>query len=262
MRKATPLLFALLLFVPLAACGGGDDDNDGSSSGSSSGTEEEASSGDADEFCDQVDEIVESDLSENLDFEDEDELREAVDVLGDLQDVAPSEIEDEFDTVMDFFDLILDNFDEFNDDENAEALQEEFADEIADFTEATEALDEFSLEECGQTIDGSTEDTSDFDEVEDEIDDGSSDSGDDSGDQELGDAESPPEATEDGLLGIGDMTVDELDDLMGDCEDGDLTACDEVYSNTSVGSPEEEYGSTCGGRIDEGVNGDCELLFG
>lgn len=35
------------------------------------------------------------------------------------------------------------------------------------------------------------------------------------------------------------------------CFDGDMAACDSLYYSTDVGSPEEDYGNTCGGRIPE-----------
>ena len=48
----------------------------------------------------------------------------------------------------------------------------------------------------------------------------------------------------------------DLDELHSACEDGDMEACDDLYFESPVGSDEEEFGSTCGGRRDE-QNGDC-----
>lgn len=42
----------------------------------------------------------------------------------------------------------------------------------------------------------------------------------------------------------------ELATLAQDCFDGSGTACDELFFDTEVGTPEEEYGNTCGGRFD------------
>ncbi len=47
-----------------------------------------------------------------------------------------------------------------------------------------------------------------------------------------------------------------------DCRDGDMAACDELYFETPIGDPYETYGSTCGGRLDEGTSGGCVVVFG
>jgi len=41
---------------------------------------------------------------------------------------------------------------------------------------------------------------------------------------------------------------DYIADLLSRCHRGDLQACDTAYMETPIGSPEEEYGLTCGGR--------------
>lgn len=43
-----------------------------------------------------------------------------------------------------------------------------------------------------------------------------------------------------------------LQGLAEDCRDGDLPACDDLYFQSALGSPEEDYGDTCGGRTDGG----------
>ena len=48
----------------------------------------------------------------------------------------------------------------------------------------------------------------------------------------------------------------DLDALHDACADGDMEACDELYFESPVGSDEEEFGSTCGGREEE-TTGDC-----
>jgi hypothetical protein len=60
----------------------------------------------------------------------------------------------------------------------------------------------------------------------------------------------------------GDFNDAEFDRLAGECFDGDLASCDELFRVTPVGSAAEAYGSTCGGRLEEGVSGDCEDLLG
>lgn len=61
-------------------------------------------------------------------------------------------------------------------------------------------------------------------------------------------------ACADGTLaeGIPDTYGDdpELDGLWEDCDDGDATACDNLYSFSPIGSAYEEFGSTCGGRYE------------
>ena len=66
---------------------------------------------------------------------------------------------------------------------------------------------------------------------------------------------------EDDLYGECESELEEeedvdLDALHEECAAGDMDACDELYFESPVGSDEEEFGSTCGGRQDE-TNGDC-----
>lgn len=42
------------------------------------------------------------------------------------------------------------------------------------------------------------------------------------------------------------------------CFDGDMAACDNLYASTDVGSVEEAYGDSCGGRIEDGQGFDLE----
>jgi hypothetical protein len=46
------------------------------------------------------------------------------------------------------------------------------------------------------------------------------------------------------------------------CEGGDNQACDQLYLETPVGSPEERVGATCGGRSDDLLNGNCVATLG
>jgi hypothetical protein len=47
-----------------------------------------------------------------------------------------------------------------------------------------------------------------------------------------------------------------------DCHDGDVSACDDLYAETPVGDAYEEYGSTCGGRLDDETYGGCVRILG
>jgi hypothetical protein len=47
----------------------------------------------------------------------------------------------------------------------------------------------------------------------------------------------------------GDAAVDTLlSDLYGQCADGDMAACDSLYFAAPMGSEQEAFGQTCGGR--------------
>ena len=60
--------------------------------------------------------------------------------------------------------------------------------------------------------------------------------------------------------GLGDDPAN--DALAQSCFDGDLESCDDLYWGTAVGSDYEAYGSTCGGRLADGVFGDCVETIG
>jgi hypothetical protein len=51
-----------------------------------------------------------------------------------------------------------------------------------------------------------------------------------------------------------------------DAVNGDMASCDELFANTGVGTVEEAYGDTCGGRIDPAVaeraGASCVQIFG
>lgn len=46
-----------------------------------------------------------------------------------------------------------------------------------------------------------------------------------------------------------DITSPALDQLVADCESGDMTTCDFLFYRSPVGSSFEELGFTCGGRV-------------
>lgn len=53
----------------------------------------------------------------------------------------------------------------------------------------------------------------------------------------------------------------ELASLADECFNGSGTACDDLFFATDIGSPEEQYGNTCGGRFD-GSPGLCSTAIG
>jgi hypothetical protein len=53
-----------------------------------------------------------------------------------------------------------------------------------------------------------------------------------------------------------------LEQLVDDCTAGDNAACDELYIESPIGSEEEVLGSTCAGRSDEELFGDCASQLG
>lgn len=253
MRKFLALLFGLALFVPLAACGGGDDEDSSSSSGSASSIEDEdeettttteeededEGDGDSSEFCGVIDDIQDADFDE-LDFEDPEALAAALDALEELRDAAPGDLEEDMDQLIAGFEFLAENFDDLSDPEASAELEEEFADEFEDFDAAGERVDEFSLEECGITVDGETADDTTDDTATDDTASGSG-SGGDSGE---------------------DTSLEDFADEIEDCEGGDMAACDDLFLSTPAGSEAETIGATCGGRSDEEIPFQCEATFG
>lgn len=67
-------------------------------------------------------------------------------------------------------------------------------------------------------------------------------------------AESEPTAPGD----LGDDA--ELDALAGDCFDGDVAACDQLFFESPAGSDYEAYGDSCGGRNEPA--GLCVSIYG
>jgi hypothetical protein len=53
----------------------------------------------------------------------------------------------------------------------------------------------------------------------------------------------------------------ELDVLWDACDGGDLGACDDLWFSSPAGSAYEEFGATCGDRVEEGF-ADCESRAG
>ena len=50
----------------------------------------------------------------------------------------------------------------------------------------------------------------------------------------------------------------DLADHREQCADGDNGACDDLYNDASLGSVDEHFGSTCAGRSEDELAGDCE----
>jgi len=54
----------------------------------------------------------------------------------------------------------------------------------------------------------------------------------------------------------------QFDGLADQCFAGDLGACDDLYAQTPVGDAGsyEDYGGSCGGRLDDQRPGQCQTL--
>lgn len=74
---------------------------------------------------------------------------------------------------------------------------------------------------------------------------------DDPDEEELGDPAPAPQLTDENEATYA-----------GDCEAGNLQACDQLYFVSSPGTPGEEYGATCGGRTEQRMDGTCATVFG
>ncbi len=111
-----------------------------------------------------------------------------------------------------------------------------------------EAVSPEDLDPPDDTTDDTTDDTSD-DTTDDTSDDGVS-----SGD--AGPASEPPLDNEEA------ENDSALVDLATACHDGDMAACDDLFWGTDIGGELENYGSTCGGRLEERNSGGCESLLG
>ena len=54
----------------------------------------------------------------------------------------------------------------------------------------------------------------------------------------------------------------QADRLYAECDDGEMAACDRLYEDSAFGSELEEFGATCGGRLQTWATGPCtELSF-
>jgi hypothetical protein len=79
----------------------------------------------------------------------------------------------------------------------------------------------------------------------------------------VGDPQQPGDLTDDPTL--SDSSAEEISrfgDLADQCFDGDFAACDDLFLETPIDSDFEAYGRSCGGRLEEGVGGECESNLG
>lgn len=53
-------------------------------------------------------------------------------------------------------------------------------------------------------------------------------------------------------------TGSDMQDLVDDCTEGDMAACDELYRDSPFGSDEEAWGDSCGGRQEVGTGQWCD----
>lgn len=97
------------------------------------------------------------------------------------------------------------------------------------------------------------------DDTTDTTSDDTTDTTDDTSDDSVGDA---GPATEPPLDNEEAESDPQLVEEANACAGGDMAACDDLYFGTDVGGDLEEYGSTCGGRLDEETYGGCETALG
>lgn len=248
------------------ATDGGDDEDDGDDGDDGDGGDveelsEEEFTAQADEICtdldDNLDDISDEHLGhldspEDVEDVDSDDLEEfegnmlaaVEDGFGELQAIAPEGEADEWSDLLDdwqgtYEDLISQmasgSF-EFSDD-----LLERQAD-------VEERVSDFGLECLGGSSSPASSDGGDTVDVPDSDSDGGDDSSSEGGDgasasssTDVGEATEPPAFDDPALEPLGE-----------DCYNGDMQACDDLYFESAVDSPGEEYGDTCGGRTEGG----------
>ena len=178
-------------------------------------------------YCDAAEEAA--------DLDDDAAVDDRLEAFEDLADEAPGSLDDQFELVDELVQAVL--------DADVDALEDLDEDEV---DEATSDIADFTEEECDVELDIDeleVPDASDFEE-EDTGGDTGEDTGDDTGGDEGGSGE--------------------FDELVDACGSGDMGACDELFQVTPVGSPEEEFGATCGGivPVEQAIPGECEAQFG
>lgn len=181
-------------------------------------------------YCDAAEELQEVDEDENASVD------ENIEAFEDLADEAPGDLEEQFDLVSEAVEAVVDL--------DAEAVEDIDQDDLDD---AADAINDLTQEECDVDLDIDL-DLPDPDELVEESE---------------GDTGADGAGTTDDTTGGGGGSG-EFDELIDDCGAGDMAACDELFQVTPVGSPEEEFGATCGGLVpvDEAVPGQCEAQFG
>jgi hypothetical protein len=275
----------LVLIVALAGCGDDDDEV-------LSRDDEEQ---DAAEFCDQVEALEEADDAGELDdLTDDDDREAALELFGDLEDAAPDDIQDDVEILREFIEDFADeDVEDFDEDE-----QEEFEDRLEEANDSVEELEEFADEECDIQLELDDDDDNGGDETTTTEEDGGGDddldelvdacgNGDLAACDELFLATPIDSPEEDFAQTCGGLVAEPI--VSGFCEDvfdgspagtpptaaeadlqastnacgqGDFAACDQVFRESGVDSPEEEYAQACGGRLAEPrLTGQCEVVF-
>jgi hypothetical protein len=220
--KRLPLLVLAVLGLSLAACG---DDGGG---------------GDEAAFCDGLetlsDQVADGDLASN------DGLEDVVETMNELIETAG---DDQLETVEDVANDLADAS-AGDAGDSAEAVQ----DELGGFAEDCDIDDdEFAIPETTTTTE--VEEPSTTTTVV--IDDPSTTTTDTAppGDEVLVVARQPVP---------GDIAP-EFAALAEACFAGDMAACDQLFAETPIGSVDEDYGRSCGGRVEDAVAGQCQATI-
>lgn len=269
------LAFALMLalVLGLAACGGGDDDDTSEPTGqsddtASTDTSDDTSANTSDTSSDTaVDtgvgnqggvcgDLIEhfSDIDALSDTDDPaaavEGLGEAADEINEIVDAAPEEIRDDVQVVADRYTDIKERLDEIDlasiDTSDPQAIVEalddlepifrSFGDD--DFVQASIRIGRYCADAAVDEIDG-------IGSLDDDVIGESSESGMDAETHSCDDDASAQDP--------GDN--DGCDALYDACEEGDMHACNDLYFAASIGSQYEEFGGTCGDRIQSGIAG-------
>ena len=181
--------------------------------------------GDAATFCDDLQQLSDQVLDGDLD--DPDQLDE---VIEGLLESAPSA---DLQSVRDVESAV-------NGGDEGEELQEVIDDSFGDAADDCDIDDPFTPPETTVTTEAETTTTSTTAPSTTASTESPTTTGGAGGDIEVNAREAIP----------GDIAA-EFFDLAQACFDGDPAACDDLFAGTPVGSVDEAYGDTCGGRINE-----------
>ena len=195
-------------------------------------------------FCESAERFSED--IENLDPTDVVALEAAAERLGDLAQSAPEEIEEDVEVLDESFGAFARAF-VAADPNDAEALlasvQQLFASHDGEALDrAVGRVGEFAEDDCGLVIESTGRS---FSELESQL-------------RSFGLPEAGPgEETVEPPEPAGDLPAPteppaagdaELAPLVAGCHAGDMHACDDLFFESPIGSAEEDYGNTCGGR--------------
>ena len=221
--KRLPVMVLAALGLSLAACGGG------------------GGGGDEEAFCDSLEAL--SDQVSDGDLGDDDGLEDVTDTVNDLLESAADGEQ------LDAVNAVADEI-ESADADDADATAETVQDELGDFAEDCDIdEDEFAVPVTTEPEDEETTTTA----------------GDETTTTAGGETTLPPEDP-------GDVTVTARQEVPGDiapefaglaqgCFDGDMAQCDTLFQQTPVGSVDEAYGQTCGGRLAEPRPNECATII-